>query len=115
MSSFGSRIEQLRKGKELSQEALAQLMGKSHRAVISSWEKGKSEPSLSDIRKLAEILNTTVPYLTDGILTTTVAEPPPGYVMLPAQEVIDMQRQLLKQKVEENERLVNPSPISDKP
>ncbi|GAB3255910.1 hypothetical protein GCM10027347_17380 [Larkinella harenae] len=87
----------------MSQDDLARLMGKKHRNVIGTWEKDKAEPSLSDIRKLAEILSTTTNYLIEGIetpLPTTVQELPAGYVMMKAEEVIEMQRRLLEKQDE---------------
>ncbi|RCR69444.1 helix-turn-helix domain-containing protein [Larkinella punicea] len=97
---FGERIKRLREGKKLSQDDLAQLMGKKHRNVIGSWEKGKAEPSLSDVRKLAEILSTNTVYLIEGIDINQIVTPaaPSGYVMMKAEEVIEMQRQLLESK-----------------
>ncbi|WP_185716248.1 helix-turn-helix domain-containing protein [Larkinella knui] len=94
---------------KMSQDTLAQLMNKKHRTAVSVWEKGKSEPSLSDIRKLAEILSTTTIWLIEGIeeKQITVIEPPTGYVMMKAEEVIEMQRQLLEskdRKLEEKDR-----------
>ncbi|RAJ92240.1 helix-turn-helix protein [Larkinella arboricola] len=104
--NFGDRIKRLREDKKMSQDDLARLMGKKHRNVVGSWEKGKAEPSLSDIRKLAEILSTTTNYLIEGIEAaqpTVVQEVPAGYVMMKAEEVIEMQRQLLKKQGEKIE------------
>ena len=108
MDSFASRLEQRRKEKKLSQDALAQLMGKSHRTVVSSWETGKAEPSLADVRKLAEVLETTAAWLIEGVgegELPMMKEPPPGYVLVPAEELIDLQRRLLQQQDSQINRL----------
>lgn len=105
MSSFGKRLEIKRKEKRLSQDELAKLMNKSHRTVVSSWEKDKSEPSLSDIRKLAELLDTTIAYLADGQEANplTIQPPPAGFILKSAEaelkekeEKLELQRELLE-------------------
>lgn len=86
---------------KLSQDQLAQKMEKSGKQIVSNWETDRSEPSISDLRKLAEILGTTASWLIDGgesPQTKVVQEVPPGYVLMPAEEVIEMQRQLIRSK-----------------
>ncbi|MGA0558316.1 helix-turn-helix domain-containing protein [Larkinella sp. VNQ87] len=99
---FGERIKRLRESQKLSQEDLARLMGKKHRNVIGSWEKGKTEPTLSDVRKLAEILSTTTTYLIEGIelKQNTTPEAPAGYVMIKAEEIIELQRKVIEKQEE---------------
>lgn len=82
-------------------------MGKGHKTVVSAWETGKAEPSLADVRKLAEVLETTVGWLIDGTgegELPAMQEPPVGYVLMPASEVVDMQRRLIQHQQVEIER-----------
>ncbi|MDQ1089024.1 XRE family transcriptional regulator [Siphonobacter sp. SORGH_AS_1065] len=68
MYNLASRIKDKRKQKGLNQDELASFLGKKGKQVISNWESGRAEPSLSDIYRLAEILDTTPGYLVDGII-----------------------------------------------
>ena len=49
--SFGENLQALRKKKQLSQEALAEMLGVSF-ASINRWEKGKFEPTILAKEKL---------------------------------------------------------------
>jgi transcriptional regulator with XRE-family HTH domain len=53
--SFPQRIKDSREAKELSQTELGRQLGVTRNA-ISLWEKGKSEPKASTLRKAAVIL-----------------------------------------------------------
>lgn len=55
-------FERLRNKAGLSQEALARVMGLS-RMTIANWEKGKTEPSASQIKFLADIFGVTTDQL----------------------------------------------------
>lgn len=55
-------FELLRNRAGLSQEALARVMGLS-RMTIANWEKGKTEPSASQIKVLADIFGVTTDQL----------------------------------------------------
>ncbi len=56
------RIKQLREEKNLSQRALANLIGASNKAV-NFWETGKVEPSAKFICALADVFECTADYL----------------------------------------------------
>jgi len=56
------RIRQLREEKNLSQRALANLIGASNKAV-NFWEAGKVEPSAKFICALADVFECTADYL----------------------------------------------------
>lgn len=56
------RITQLRTEKNLSQRALAKLIGASPKAV-NFWESGKVEPSAKFILALADVFECTADYL----------------------------------------------------
>lgn len=57
-----NRFRELRKESELSQQALAQLLGVNQTA-ISQWERGVTSPSAGLLSMLCEVLNTTSDYL----------------------------------------------------
>ena len=62
METFGSKLKDLRKEKNLSQIQLAKelCVGKS---IISAWEIDQSEPTLSNIRKIAVFFEVSADYL----------------------------------------------------
>lgn len=63
--SIGNRIAKYRKGKGLTQEALANLMGVSSQAV-SKWETDASCPDIGALPQLCKILGITVDELLTG-------------------------------------------------
>lgn len=56
------RITQLRMEKNLSQIALSMKLNVSQK-TISAYENGKSDPSISVLKKMAEIFGTSVDYI----------------------------------------------------
>lgn len=62
MTPFTNRLVQLRKIRGLTQQQIADKIG-INRGSYSNWEKGKREPNLENIIKIAKILNTTTDYL----------------------------------------------------
>ena len=58
---LGLKIKALRKSRGLTQDQLADRLGV-RRATISNYEIGRRTPHLSDLRKLAEALGTTMEY-----------------------------------------------------
>ncbi len=62
VGSIGERLVQLRKEKGLSQEDLAGRLNVTRQAV-SNWERGKAQPDLEMVGKLADLLGTSVAYL----------------------------------------------------
>ena len=61
---FGNKVQMLRKNHNLSQENLAAIL-KINRNCLSRIETGKSEPSLSVIRNIAEYFQIDVATLMD--------------------------------------------------
>ena len=55
---IGKLIARLRKNKNLTQQALGDIMGVGHQAV-SKWERGNCLPDISIINKLCEVLDIT--------------------------------------------------------
>lgn len=61
----GKFIAKLRKGKNMTQEQLAEKMGVSINAV-SKWERGLSFPDVSLYKKLCEVLDTSIEEIING-------------------------------------------------
>ncbi len=62
---IGRRISRLRKERDMTQPALADIMGVSFQAV-SNWERGASMPDISKLPELAQVLGVTVDELLGG-------------------------------------------------
>ena len=62
MKNFGEKIKELRKGKKLTQEGLAQQIGQAQ-STIYYWEKNKQEPTISALKKLCEFFEVSADYL----------------------------------------------------
>ena len=61
---FKEQLTKLRKRNKLTQTDLENIMGVKQ-YVISSWEIGRSEPSISQLNKLSEIFKIPADYLLD--------------------------------------------------
>ena len=59
---FRDRLYQLRRGRGISQEELANAVGVSRQAV-QKWEAGSSTPDLDNLSALAEYFGVTLDYL----------------------------------------------------
>ena len=59
MRKIGKRIAELRKLKNITQMALADMMGISFQAV-SNWERGESMPDISKLGELSEIFGVSI-------------------------------------------------------
>lgn len=59
---FGEKVRKLRKDRDLSQEALAELIKRDPRTVVAI-EAGKRNPTLNTINKIAQALKITLPEL----------------------------------------------------
>jgi len=62
MDSFGNRLREIRKEKNLSQNELAKLLETNH-SVIGKYERDEVKPSIDVVKKIASFLDTTVAYL----------------------------------------------------
>jgi transcriptional regulator with XRE-family HTH domain len=56
---FGQRLREVRRGRKISQERLADLAGL-HRTYISSVERGQRNVTIETVKKLAESLGVTM-------------------------------------------------------
>ena len=103
MSVVGKNIKIARETQGLSQDELAQLMGKSGRATVSNWENGKNDPTINDLIKLAEILKTTVTFLVGE--ESKPKEPSSDMMYISKDEYIALQRKALQREEEKNQEL----------
>ena len=62
MDTFGKKLTECRKEKNLSQKELAKIFKTSH-TTIGKYERDEMTPSIDAAKKLANILDTTVGYL----------------------------------------------------
>lgn len=62
--AFCDQFKKLRKKKNIKQNQLAEMLGV-RQYVISSWETGRSEPSIGQICKISEIMQIPTDYLLD--------------------------------------------------
>ena len=61
--NFKERLRELRYEKGMTQAAIAKLLSVSKMAV-SHWERGNSEPSIEQLKVLANFFDVSVDYLT---------------------------------------------------
>ncbi|WP_439558690.1 helix-turn-helix domain-containing protein [Dyadobacter sp.] len=94
MSIVGQRIRKYRKLLGWSQDLLAEKIDRKDKQTISHWETGKSDPSLKEVIKLAEVLNATVAQLVGE--APMFEEPRENYVMLKKDDLIELQRKALE-------------------
>ena len=66
LDDFGKNLRERRKAVGISQEELAQRAGL-HRTVISDHERGRADPLLGSIVKLADALETSASDLCHGV------------------------------------------------
>jgi len=59
---FNERLRELREEKEMLQRQLGELL-QVQQATVSAWEKGKAEPPIDILKKIAEIFGCDVNYL----------------------------------------------------
>lgn len=62
---FGQRLADVRKARNISQEALAEALGVSRQAV-SKWETGESKPDVGNLIALCDTLEMNIEYLCFG-------------------------------------------------
>jgi transcriptional regulator with XRE-family HTH domain len=75
MTSFGKKLRECREAKDLSQQDLAKLIGSVH-TVIGRYERDEMKPSIDVVKKLAEVLDTTVGYLLGEAKETQLLKDP---------------------------------------
>ena len=60
--SFGERLKELRTEKGIGQVALAKELGVG-KSVISLWELNQCDPTLTNLKRIAEYFGVTLDYL----------------------------------------------------
>lgn len=97
--TFGEKLYELRTGRGMSQDALAELTGVSRQAV-SKWERDEAMPDVDKIVRLSDVFSVTTDYLLkDAAAENTAgntAERQPRYVREP--DVFDKIGELVKTK-----------------
>ena len=66
--AFSNNLRYLRKKYDMSQEDLANKLGYKSFTTIQKWESGVSEPSVSTVKKIAEIFGVTIDQITNDDL-----------------------------------------------
>lgn len=62
MSTFGKKMRECREAKKLSQNEFAKLID-AHHSIIGKYERDEVKPSIDIVKKIADVLDTTVGYL----------------------------------------------------
>ena len=70
---FHEKLQQLRKDRGLTQEAVAEKLFVS-RTAVSKWESGRGYPNIQTLKQLAELFSVTVDELLSGEELLAVAE-----------------------------------------
>ena len=73
---LGLRIALARKNRGWSQSRLAQAVNQAQ-TTISSWERGRTEPSRHDVQRIAQVLNVSIVHLEVGTETSVRSIPAP--------------------------------------
>jgi len=70
---FNQKLQELRKQRGLTQEALAQALFVS-RTAVSKWESGRGYPNIESLKRIAKVFSVTVDELLSGEELLTIAE-----------------------------------------
>lgn len=62
MKTFSSRLKELRKEKNMSQKALADVLNTTNSSVCD-WERERNEPNLETLVKIAEFFDVSTDFL----------------------------------------------------
>lgn len=62
MKTFCIRVKELRKENGYTQKVMAEKLGTTNSAICD-WEKGRSEPDLEMLKKIAELFSVSTDYL----------------------------------------------------
>ena len=62
MNTFGKKLRDAREAKGFSQAELARQIG-SHHSIIGKYERDEVKPTVDVIKKLADVLKTTISFL----------------------------------------------------
>ena len=73
---IGTRIKRIRIDKKMSQKSVAEQLGIPY-STYSNYENNNREPNYDTLKRIADILNVTIPYLLygeTGIMSADTAE-----------------------------------------
>ena len=104
VENVGSRIRELRKNCNMTQDDLAMLLGVS-RVQVNQWETGAREISAARIVKIAEQFHTTCDYLLRGI------DPMCGKEELPAKESTAADEKLTENQLSPTLWMLSPNSV----
>ena len=105
--SVGERIIELRKQNKVSQVQLANALGISRQAV-SKWENDLSVPDMTNLIRLADLLDTDTEYLVTGVHSKIKASPSVIHVVQKVDNIVEkvVERPVPVEKIVEVERIV---------
>ena len=75
MLSFGEKLKECRAAKKVSQNQLAKLIN-AHHSIIGKYERDEVKPSIDVVKKIADVLDTTVGYLLGESINQEVLKDP---------------------------------------
>ena len=61
MNNIGSKLKTLRKGRKLTQEQAAEMLGIT-RATVSNYEVGRRSPHISELKRIADVYGVGLDY-----------------------------------------------------
>lgn len=61
MNNIGSKLKTLRKGRKLTQEQVAEMLGIT-RATVSNYEVGRRSPHISELKRIADFYGVGLDY-----------------------------------------------------
>lgn len=70
---FHEKLQQLRKGKNMTQQQLADMLYVS-RTAVSKWESGKGYPNIESLKRIAQLFDVSVDQLLSDKKRTELAE-----------------------------------------
>ncbi len=99
--NIGANIAELRRGHNMKQDELAEMLGVTPQAV-SKWENGASMPDIALLPKIAEIFGVSI----DELFGTDTS-PKPDVQMLPAEKRKSFDEMILRIRVQDGGDKVN--------
>jgi len=89
--TFGERIKEFRKSRNLGQIQLAEIIGVG-KSSISTWELNQNTPDRKSIKRLADFFNVTEQELQYGSKPEVINAIPEGYTIISLSEYIEYLR-----------------------
>lgn len=94
---IGGFLRELRKEKDLTQEALAEKLGVSSRSV-SRWENGNTMPELSILVELADLYEVDIREIIDGERKSETMEAETKETLLKVADYTELEKKLVVQR-----------------